>query len=342
MKKKNKFIKIIYFGNKFSSYKSSTAVMETLEPLLSDFVDVKSYSSKQGKLAKLFDMVLHFFSQGIFSNKIIIDVYSTSAFYFAWILGFLSFLFNKKYILFLHGGNLPNRYKTNPKLTSFLFRKSHKIIAPSHYLKSFFEKYNFDVQYIPNIIELADYQFKERKNIKPKLLALRGFGKPYNPIMTLKAVNELRQEIPEVELLMLGNPDEYYYNQVIDYINKYKLKSSVTVLNKMPKQDWIKLSEEYDIMISNPVIDNTPVSIIEGMALGMCVISTKVGGVPFLVDENEVVLVESNNEKQLVSEVKSILKDNNLANTLSLNARKKAETFAWENVKQSWKNILLN
>lgn len=316
--------------------------METLEPLFSEFVEIKSYSSKKGKASKLLDMVFHFFTEGLSSNKVIIDVYSTSAFYFAWILGFLSFLFNKKYILFLHGGNLPNRYKSNPKLTNFLFKNAYKIVAPSHYLKSFFEKYNFDVQYIPNIIELADYQFKERKNIKPKLLALRGFGKPYNPIMTLKAVNELQNKIPEIELLMLGNPDEYYYNQVIDYINKYKLESSVTVLNKMPKQDWIELSEEYDIMISNPVIDNTPVSIIEGMALGMCVISTKVGGVPFLVDENEVVLVESNNEKQLVNVVRKLLDDDKLVNNLSLNSRKKAQNFTWEKIESQWKNILIS
>lgn len=334
-------MKITYFGNKFSSYKSSKSVLETLELLFLEFCEVKSYSSKQGKIAKFIDMVLHFFTQGLKSDKIIIDVYSTSAFYFAWILGFLSFVFKKKYILFLHGGNLPNRYEKNPQLVAFLFKNSYKIIAPSHYLKSFFETKGFKITYIPNTIEIQDYPFQQRKHIQPKFLALRGFGKPYNPLMTLKAINILKEKYPNLELLLIGNENEFYYHQVVSYIQENQLEKNVKISNKIPKKEWIKLSKNYDIMISNPIIDNTPVSILEGMALGMCVISTNVGGVPFLVEnEKEVLLVDLNNEKELVNKIEFLLKNSLMCEKLSINSRKKAETFSWENIKPMWKDLL--
>ena len=96
-------------------------------------------------------------------------------------------------------------------------------------------------------------------------------------------------------------------------------------------------------MISNPIIDNTPVSILEGMALGMCVISTSVGGVPFLVEsEKKVLLVDSNNEKELANKIEFLLKNPTTCEKISLNARKKAETFSWENIKPMWKKVLLN
>ena len=98
---------------------------------------------------------------------------------------------------------------------------------------------------------------------------------------------------------MLGNPDESLYDEVIDYISANKLENNIVIKNKLPIKQWVKLSKDYDIMVSNPNIDNMPVSLIEGMALGMCLISTNVGGVPYLVDDKNCVLIEKNNAKQL-------------------------------------------
>jgi len=337
----NKKTKIVYFGNKQEKNKSTTSVMETLVPLWSKFSEVKSYSSLNNKILKMIDFIFHFFKDGLKANMIVIDVYSTSAFYFAFILSFLSIVFNKKYMLFLHGGNLPNRQKQNPKLVEFIFSKAHKIVAPSYYLKSYFEEKGFQVEYIPNSIELSLYPFQERKICQPNLLAIRGFGKPYNPLMTLKALANLVNVIPEIQLCMLGNESEFYYQDVIDFIKINNLKNHITILPKMPQSKWIALSSQYDIMISNPIIDNTPVSIIEGMALGMCVITTNVGGVPYLVtNQKNALLVDNNDDENLSKQIEELCNNHNMANLISKNARDKAEEFNWENIKPLWKNTL--
>jgi glycosyltransferase involved in cell wall biosynthesis len=335
--------KIVYFGNKQELKKNTKTVMETLIPLWSEFCEIKSYSSYSNKALKILDFVFHFFKDGLKAHKIVIDVFSTSAFYFAFILSFLSIVFNKKYILFLHGGNLPNRQKQNPKLVSYIFSRAYKIVVPSNYLKSYFEEKGFQVEYIPNSIELSLYPFKERKMCQPNLLAIRGFGKPYNPLMTLKAVMNLVKEIPTIQLCMLGNASDFYYQEVIDFIEKNNLKNHVTILPKMPQAQWISLSTQYDIMVSNPVIDNTPLSIIEGMALGMCVISTNVGGVSFLATHrNNALLVENNDDENLSKQIIELYKNSSIANSISKNARLKAEEFNWEIIKNSWIKILQN
>jgi hypothetical protein len=161
--------KIVYFGNKQAFKKNTKTVMETLIPLWSDFCEIKSYSSYSNKVLKMLDFIFHFFKDGLRAHKIVIDVYSTSAFYFAFISSCLSIVFNKKYILFLHGGNLPNRQKRNPQLVAFIFSRAYKIVAPSYYLKNYFEEKGFLVEHIPNSIEISKYPFTERQIARPKI-----------------------------------------------------------------------------------------------------------------------------------------------------------------------------
>jgi glycosyltransferase involved in cell wall biosynthesis len=335
-------IKILYLGNKFGKHKKVKSVLETLEPLFAEFSHIKTASYQQNIILRFLDMLYYFIRYGITANKIIIDVYSTLAFNFAFILSLLSILLNKKYILFLHGGNLPERYQQDPQRVRFIFSRAYKIIAPSHYLAHFFQSEGFHIEVIPNIISLKDYTFRERKYIQPKLLAIRGFGKPYNPLLTLKAINILKDRLADIKLTMLGNKDEYYYQEVIEYIEQNSLQAIVDIMPKMPREKWITLSSNYDIMISNPIVDNTPVSLIEGMALGMCVISTKVGGVPYLVSDKEVVMIDSDQPQQLSDAILGLLNNPELAHNLSINGRKKAEEFDWLCVKKQWINILLS
>lgn len=314
--------------------------MESLEPLLAELSDIKTASGKKNQLLRFFDIIVHFFRDGLSSDKIIIDVYSTAAFQFAFILGMLSHLFRKPFILFLRGGNLPYRFEQSPIKVKWLFSRAQHIIAPSHYLAEFFRKQGFQVEIIPNIIPLEEYLFQERKQIRPRILALRGFGKPYNPLMTLKAVNLIKDQVKELKVLMLGNPEEPHYQEVMEYIRDNQLCSIVELKSKMPKKEWITLSKDYDIMVSNPVIDNTPVSLIEGMALGMCVISTKVGGVPYLVSEKECMLIESDDAEGLAEAILEVIQNPGLAHQLSNNGRKKAEEFDWKQVKPLWERVL--
>lgn len=333
-------VKVLYLGNKFFGFKKVKSVMENLEPLLGEFCDIKTASGRRNQVLRFLDMLYHFFRFGLAAERIIIDVYSTLAFNFAYVLGKLCQIFGKEYILFLHGGNLPYRFQQSPHKVKDLFSKARHIIAPSPYLAEFFRNQGFHVEVIPNIIPLEDYPFLERKISRPRILALRGFGKPYNPLMTLKAVNLVKDQVKDLKVMMLGNPEEPHYQEVMDYIRDNQLGTIVEVKSKMPKKEWIALSEDYDIMVSNPVIDNTPVSLIEGMALGMCVISTKVGGVPYLVSEKECKLIASDDAEGLAKAILEVIHRPDLAKQLSNNGRMKAEEFDWGIVRHKWKALL--
>ncbi len=109
----------------------------------------------------------------------------------------------------------------------------------------------------------------------------------------------------------------------------------------LSKNEWIALSQDFDIFINTTNFDNMPVSVMEAMALGLPVISTNVGGLPFLI-ENDIdgILVAPNNSKAFVNAIEKLCNNPLKASNISQNARLKMEEYDWQKVKHSWIKLL--
>src|SRR5690606_34479389 len=120
-----------------------------------------------------------------------------------------------------------------------------------------------------------------------------------------------------------------------------QLENRVSFTGLLSKEKWRLLSTKYDIFINTTTVDNTPVSVIEAMALGLPVVSTNVGGVPFLIEDHERgLLVSSANVDQMVDRIRWLVENPEKSYQIALAARRYAEKFDWERVKQAWFNLL--
>ena len=161
---------------------------------------------------------------------------------------------------------MPNRLKEIRFYQKLLFNYSYVNVAPSNYLKFEFEKYGYVVEYIPNILNVRSYEFKLRTNISPKLFA-RAFDKIYNPTLAVDVLNLLKKKRPSANLTMVGPSRDESYNDSVKLIEKYNLQDSITITGVLKKEVWHELSAKSDILINTTNIDNTPVSLMEAMAL---------------------------------------------------------------------------
>ena len=332
--------KILYIGNdltKKTKYNSTIFVLSSL--LKSEGYDVIVSSDKTNKLMRLFDMIFSFFKNHRKVDYILIDTYSTNNFYYAFIISQLSRIFNIKYIPILHGGNLPLRLEKNKYLCNLIFKNSYKNVAPSSYLKEAFEKKGFSTVFIPNIVEIENYNFKKRKNLQPKLFWVRAFKEIYNPTLAIKVLNKLKKSYSDAVLCMVGPFVDNSYKESLKLVKELILEDSIEFTDVLLKEEWHNKSEDFDIFINTTNFDNTPVSVMEAMALGLPVVSTNVGGLPFLI-ENEIegILVEKNSIEEMCKAIQNILSDD--YPNIARNARNKVEKFSWEIVKQKWFNIL--
>jgi len=96
-----------------------------------------------------------------------------------------------------------------------------------------------------------------------------------------------------------------------------------------------------DVFLNTTNVDNTPVSVLEAMACGLCVVSTNVGGIPYLLEhERDALLVPPDDPEAMTTAVRRLLADPALAEKLSRNARKKAEQCDWSIVLPQWDAVL--
>jgi glycosyltransferase involved in cell wall biosynthesis len=249
-------------------------------------------------------------------------------------------LFKLKYLPILHGGNLEKRLNKNPKLSGLVFNNAYKLIAPSKFLKSVFFNYGYnDVLHIPNTIKIDNYEFLNRKIDIIKLLWVRSFSSIYNPSLALEVLKSLIEKNYKAELVMVGPDVDGTYKRVKNLAEQFSLKVNFT--GKLSKSKWIELSKDYNVFINTTNYDNTPVSLIEAMALGLPIVSTDVGGLPYLISNREdALLVPPNNVNTMVDAIIELVDNDMMREKLINNSRAKAETFDWNVVKSKWEALL--
>lgn len=332
---------ILYIGNKLSKSGANVTSIETLGSFLKqEGFNVYTSSAVSNKFFRLIDMTIATFKYSRKVSVVLIDTYSTQNFYFAVWIAKICRLLNKPYIPILRGGMLPQRLTKSPRLCKKLFDGAKINVAPSMYLmNAFIDKGYTNLKYIPNTIKIENYPFLLRNEIKSNIFWLRSFSKLYNPLLAIEILSELKQTQTEASLCMVG-PE---VDGSLKACKKLSEENNLEIFfpGKLDKKDWIDLSTGFDIFINTTNFDNTPVSVIEAMALGFPIISTNVGGMNYLIEDGkDGILIEPNNCRAFIAEILYLMNSPEKVKLLSQNARKKAESFDWKNVLRLWSAIL--
>lgn len=333
--------KLLYIGNKLSKHGNTATSIETLGAFLEqEGYTIYYASSFKNKILRLFHMVVATLYYRKKVDYVMIDTYSTQNFWFAYIVSQLCRWKKLPYITKLHGGDLPRRLKKSPKCCDQLFLNAYCITAPSNYLyEAFLSKYPANLILLPNTIDLAMYTYYPRVVQGPRLLWVRSFSKIYNPKMAIDVFGALISDYPNAELCMVGPDKDNSLAKYIAYAQDLGL--TVTFTGKLQKEEWIKRSKDFDIFINTTHFDNTPVSVIEAMALGLPVVSTNVGGVPNLIEnEKHGLLVGDSDTQGMVNAIRRLVQDPQLVEALQHQARAKVTHYDWQEIKNYWFALL--
>lgn len=332
---------IVYIGNILSGHGKSKSFIELLSARLSSDYKIQVASARRGKLSRLMEMLGIVFRYRKRASVVLIDTYSTSAFWYAFFVAIMCKFFTIPYVPILHGGDLPARYTSSSRVVTFLLKNAATVVSPSQYLLKFFEKNGFQITYIPNFIEIDQYPFAVRQQLRPRLLWVRAFHKIYNPTLAIEVLEWLSKSYPEALLCMIGAFKDSSIEDVRALITHYKLEARVEITGIMRKQDWVAKAKDFDVFINTTNIDNMPISVIEAMALGLPVVSTNVGGIPYLIEDCKTgLLVEAGNPDEMVIAIERLIREEQFASNLIQSARIMIEHFDWHEVKNSWYQIL--
>ncbi|HEY1341980.1 MAG TPA: glycosyltransferase family 4 protein [Bryobacteraceae bacterium] len=298
-------------------------------------------SSVPGRLSKAMDMVGTAWKLRKHYDAANVAVYSGDAFRWAEAACWMLRRAGKPYLLTLHGGGLPNFAARHRRRTIRLLETAAAVNAPSEYLGREMRPYRPDLNVVPNAIDLNRVPFRLRATPGPRLVWLRSFHRLYNPALAVRALARLSAEFPSASLVMLGNDKGDGSLQETRRISRHlSVAGRVEFPGKCPKEAVPLWLNRGDILLNTPDTDNTPVSVIEAMACGLCIVSTNVGGLPdLIVDREDGLLVNRGDVNGMAQAIRRILTEPGLAARLSSNARRKAERFDWRVIRPKWEEM---
>jgi glycosyltransferase involved in cell wall biosynthesis len=109
---------------------------------------------------------------------------------------------------------------------------------------------------------------------------------------------------------------------------------AVVFAGRVDNEHMPELYREADLALNPSLADNMPISILEALASGVPVVSTDVGGVPFLVEDGKTaLLVPPRNPEQMAVAVLRVLRDESLRDRMVENGLEHARRFAWKSVR---------
>jgi len=187
-----------------------------------------------------------------------------------------------------------------------------------------------NVQLIYNSVDTE--QFNGKATPDPKIEEFNGFSictvgriaPVKNYLCLFKAINLLKEKIPEVKLFHIGtNPtigplcDE----ELLFFMKKNNLEKHISFLGI--RSDLPSLLPTFDVFSLTSFSEGLSFSLLEAQASGLPAVVTNVGGNPEVIqDGKNGFLVPSNNEKAVAEAIYNLYKDLELRKKMGIYARK--------------------
>lgn len=334
---------VLLVGNFLSGPGGARCVCEDLaDHLAAGGWQVRRTSARVSRPHRLFEMVTTAWRHRDGYELAAVDVYSGAAFLWAEAVCEVLVRAGKPFVLTLHGGDLPGFARRWPGRVGRLLRAAARVIAPSGYLREQMLPYCGDIAMIPNAIDLAAYPYLFRPGVAPRLVWLRAFHDIYNPMLAPRVLALLAAEFPGVELTMIGrDKGDGSFEATRRLAAELGVADRLHLPGGVAKQQVPARLQRSDIFLNTTRIDNTPVSVLEAMACGLPVVSTNVGGIPYLLTQERTgLLTAPDNAGAMADAIRTLLRNPTLAARLSAAGRELAAGCSWSRVLPQWQQLL--
>lgn len=235
----------------------------------------------------------------------------------------------KRVVLTYHGGGAEVFFEKHKRLVRHMLLRTDANIVLSGFLGDVFDNYEIPYTIIPNIIELDGSRFRRRESLRPNFICIRTIDPLYNHRCIIKAFEIVKAQMPEAKLTIVGGGS---IKKEIEAMVRERNLQDVTFTGRVDNSEIYRYLDQADIMISAPHIDNMPVSVLEGFNAGLLVISSRVGGVPYMIEDgvNGLLFEDDDHEELARKMIEAIDKQPFM---MMDHAKKECEIYTWVNIK---------
>ncbi|MBC7680965.1 MAG: glycosyltransferase family 4 protein [Ferruginibacter sp.] len=206
------------------------------------------------------------------------------------------------------------------------------LLVPSAFLQEVFARFGMPAAIVPNIIDLARFHSRGTKVAQSvHIVVARNLEPLYDNATAIRAFQTVHMQWPQAFLTIAGSgPQEAALRQLVSDLG---LQACVRFTGRLDRDAIAALYREADIMLNPSLADNMPNSVLESLASGVPVVSTDVGGVPYIVQDGvTALLVPPGDPQAMAAACLRLLDDTGLWTRLQQAGLVEVQRYTWSQV----------
>jgi glycosyltransferase involved in cell wall biosynthesis len=244
------------------------------------------------------------------------------------------------YIISLRGSDVPGyniRLGLDYKLLAGLFQKiwhnAAVIVANSQGLRQLALQFMPDmkIDVIPNGVDTERFYPAEEKRLERpiKLLTVCRLVSRKRIDLLIRAVSQAKQVGINTQLNIAGEGNLMPKLQRL--ARELNIADSVIFMGRVPAEQMPQLYRDNDIFVMSSAHEGMSNAMLEAMASGLPIITTRCEGVEELIEDNGFV-VESPEAESIAQAIEELLEHQEAYERMSIAARRRAQKFSWSSV----------
>jgi glycosyltransferase involved in cell wall biosynthesis len=235
------------------------------------------------------------------------------------------------------GGQADEFFAAAPRHVLHALAAVAQRITPSAFLVRVFAQHGLAAEVIPNIIDLSRFTPRQTRaaGAAPHLIVTRNLEAIYDIPTALRAFVRVRVQWPGAKLTVAGSGPERATLQRLTA--ELGVADAVHFAGRIANADIAALYASADIVLNPSTADNMPISLLEAMASGVPIVSTRAGGIPDMVEhERTALLVPVGDDAAMADAALRLLNDTALAQRIRDAGIDEVARYAWPRVREQW------
>jgi glycosyltransferase involved in cell wall biosynthesis len=231
------------------------------------------------------------------------------------------------------GGEAATFFERQFALVRPTLARARLVVVPSGFLRDVFARHGVDATIVPNIVDLERFRPAAARPRTLHVLIARNLEAIYGIDTALRAFALALRRVPDAQMTIAGTGDA---RQSLERLAaELGVTERVRFTGRLDNAELPALYAQASVALNPSRVDNMPISLLEAMASGVPIVSTRVGGVPYLVEDGRTALLLPPDEPAPMADaLVKLAQDAELADRLAAQGLRTAEQYAWPRVRE--------
>lgn len=229
------------------------------------------------------------------------------------------------------GGEAAGFLQRSGRLVRLAMRQTASLVVPSGFLQKVFADHGMAATVVPNIIDQGRFVPDRQGALDDHIVVTRNLESIYGIDVALRALALVLKQRPGARLTIAGSgPEEAPLRALAAQLG---VDAQVHFTGRLDRDAVAALYRQARVALNPTHVDNMPNSVLEAMSSAVPVVSTNVGGVPYIVrDGQTALLVPPNDPDSMAAALLRVLTDPQLHQQLAQAGALEVRRYAWDRV----------